>query len=102
MAVIWTRSAELALREVFDNYLELAGRRVAEKIRDGIVDRTEILHQFKQIGQEEEMLKMLNKGHRYLLENNHKIIYYNQGNNSYITDVFPVRMNPSKLPRRNT
>jgi len=101
LAVVWTDSAVLALKDVFDNYLELASRSVAEKIRDAIVYRTEMLQQFKQIGQKEEMLKTLNKGHRYLLEYDHKIIYYNKGNNSYITDVFPVRMNPSKLPKRN-
>ena len=101
MAVIWTETAEQALKDVFDNYLARASRLVAEKIRYAIVDRTEILQQFKELGQKEELLKTLNKGHRYLLEYDHKIIYYNQGNNSYITDVFPVRMNPSRLPKRN-
>lgn len=101
MAIIWTDSAELALKEIFDNYLERASRSVADKIIDAIIERTELLQQFKQIGQKEEILKTLNKGHRYLLEYDHKIIYYNKGDDSYITDVFPVRMDPFKLSTRN-
>lgn len=102
MAVAWTRSAYLALKDVYDNYWERAGESVAVKIVTAILEKSRILETYPEIGQQEDGLKVLGKEHRYLLEYGHKIIYYNHGADSYITDVFPTQMDPGKLPGRNS
>ena len=51
----------------------------------------------QQSGQEEETLKFLQEGHRYLLQGNYKIIYKLKNNTAHITDVFDSRQDPKKL-----
>lgn len=49
------------------------------------------------MGQEEERLKKLELGHRYLVEGNYKIIYYIKGKIVYITDIFDCRKDPNGI-----
>lgn len=59
----------------------------------------EILQTHADVGQEEETLKSLKEGHRYLIKGNYKIIYKLQGSTVYITDVFDSRQDPKKLKK---
>jgi hypothetical protein len=49
------------------------------------------------LGQEEELLKHLNQGHRYLISNHNKIIYKVENNIAYITHVFDTRQDPQEF-----
>jgi mRNA-degrading endonuclease RelE of RelBE toxin-antitoxin system len=49
------------------------------------------------IGQQEEYLAHLNKGHRRLIEGNYKIIYRVQDDVIYVTDIFDSRQDPAKM-----
>jgi hypothetical protein len=48
---------------------------------------------------EEENLKDLKQGHRYIIQGNYKIIYRIIGDEIFITDIFDWRQNPTKMKR---
>ena len=53
-------------------------------------------------GQEEEVLRPLQKNYRYLLaEQHYKIIYRTEKEMVIVTDVFDARQQPKKLIKRN-
>lgn len=62
---------------------------------------TSQLEKHSQIGQIEELLKELDGGHRYIVNDNYKIIYKIQIDKLYITDVFDTRQDPDKIKERN-
>ena len=49
------------------------------------------------IGQIEDALSHLGKGHRRVLQDYFKIIYYTEGDVLRITDIFDTRQNPKKM-----
>lgn len=67
------------------------------EIRDSILAKADKLLADPYIGQQEEYLEHLGKGHRRLIEGNYKIIYRVQGEDIYITDIFDSRQHPSKM-----
>lgn len=74
---------------------------MAQKIKNDILFCPEILKTHPKTGQEEETLKFLEEGHRYLLDGNYKIIYKLKGNIAHITDVFDSRQDPLKLKKNS-
>jgi plasmid stabilization system protein ParE len=73
-----------------------ANKKIADKISNGIVDKTLLLEQTPRIGQKEEMLLHLNKEIRYLIEGNYKIVYWIDQDVISIATVFDCRMDPKK------
>lgn len=101
IVVIWSDSAIEELRSVYDYLYYHAGKRVADKISNAIVDRTLLLEQTPRVGQKEEMLAHLNKEIRYLIEGNYKIVYWIDQDIISIATVFDCRQNPQKLKSKN-
>lgn len=99
MEIEITEFAESELIRIYDYYRSVASEPVARKIKDRILEKALTLTTFPLRGQEEENLKELNEGHRYLIEGNYKIIYKISGNTVFITDIFDTRQNPDKIKR---
>ena len=94
--VVWTDQAKKDLQAIFDHSLghskELALRTVMRIIR-----REDQLTSFPGTGPYEESLAYLNRGYRFLLEGNYKLIYSVREAKVYVHKVFYSRMNPDRL-----
>lgn len=67
-----------------------------------MISKSKSLSNNPYVGQEEELLKQLNQGHRYLLvENHYKIIYLVTEDSIMVTDVFDTRQQPDKMLKRH-
>jgi plasmid stabilization system protein ParE len=97
--VIWTNFAISELKKIFLYYRMVAGERTAVKIKKSIFAATKPLMKHPLIGSEEENLKDLHQGHRYIVHGNYKIIYRIIGSEIYITDIFDWRQDPTKMKR---
>ncbi|MBW8051805.1 MAG: type II toxin-antitoxin system RelE/ParE family toxin [Cytophagales bacterium] len=97
MKVIWTKSARGDLSSIYLYYKEKVNSKIARKIRSTIFRRTDVLKRHPFAGQQEEMLKVLQEGHRYLVKGNYKIIYKITEKKVFITQVFDARQDPQKL-----
>jgi len=91
-----TEPAKLRAKDIYDYYLENASKSIAQKIIKSLKDAPKALLKNPYIGQIEETLEPLNKGHRYLVEGNYKIIYRIEGEIIYITDFFHTKQHPDK------
>ena len=94
--IVWTAKAVQQLDDIFD-YISDESFTGAEKVRDEILDCVDQLKKFPYSGQEEELLKKLKQGHRYLVQGNYKIIYRATDSFIFINSVFDTRQNPDKL-----
>lgn len=54
---------------------------------------------FPEMGQEEEQLKKLGQGHRYLVQGNYKIIYRVEKHEINIVSIFDARRDPSSMEK---
>ncbi len=97
MKIIWTDFAATTLKEIFDYYKENASIAIARKVKANIFIATKSLSKNPKSGQIELNLEKLNEGHRYLVENNYKIVYKQVPEGILITDVFDCRQDPSKI-----
>lgn len=100
IVVVWTDSAIDELRDIYTYYLEKAGKRVAGKITNSIVDKTLLLEDFPRMGQKEELLVHLKNEIRYLIDGNYKIVYIVEEDIVSIATIFDCRQDPKKLKIR--
>lgn len=102
MKVIWSDFASDTLKDIYDYYKEVASESIARKIKENIFIATRQLINHPESGQIEETLSQLEEGHRYLVNNNYKIVYKKVKEGVLITDVFDTRQNPVKInnPKR--
>ncbi len=101
MIIIWTDFAVSTLTDIFIYYKEVAGEKVAKKIKSNIFKATKQLLKHPYSGQIEPILEVLKKEHRYLIISNFKIIYLLVDEGILITDVFDTRQEPSKINNPN-
>ena len=99
MTVFWTDTALENLEIIFDFYSLQANKIVAKKIIKQLVESTIHLKTNPKIGQKEELLKSRKIEYRYILQGNHKIIYWIDNKTVTIATVFDCRQNPTKLLR---
>jgi toxin ParE1/3/4 len=99
LKVFWTDSAIEQLDKIFDFYKNKSGILIANKIINGIVDKTILLENLPRIGQIEELLGNKKNEYRYLIEGNYKIIYWIEESLVKIATVFDCRQNPIKLKK---
>ena len=97
MVIIWSDFAASKLSEILDYYKELAGEKIAKKIKTNIFKTTRQLLEHPFSGQIEPTLQVLNEEHRYLINANFKIIYKLVKVGILITDVFDTRQEPVKM-----
>ena len=98
MKVKITGPAIVQLNKIDNYYSEADYPRYGKRLRHEIVKASKILSSHPQIGQQEEYLKHLDQGHRYIVVNSsYKLIYLIQKDVIYIVDVFDTRQDPSKM-----
>ena len=100
--IYWTPFALNCVDEIFE-YINSQAKSVipAQKFVQSIFEKTDQLKQHPYSGQIEPLLiKTLQKS-RYLLIGEYKIIYQVKEKSVFITDVFHVKQNPSKIKKRN-
>jgi plasmid stabilization system protein ParE len=103
MKVFITVPAKTALKEIFEYYKSEGLEAYARQLTQDIINKAKSLSSHYRRGQEEEILKPLHKGHRYLLANQHyKIIYRQEGRTVIVTDVFDTRQKPERLIKRSS
>lgn len=99
MKVVFTEQSLISLQEAFDFLLEqrhLSSEK-AHQFIDHILDRTNELEQYPELGQIEDFLSHLKMGHRRIIEGHIKIIYRIEKETIYITDFFDSRQDPNKM-----
>lgn len=102
MTVFITRPAKESLRAIFDYYKSKGYETYASRLRASVITKAKTLSKQHQRGQQEEFLKPLGQGHRYLIvEKHYKIIYLVEEKRVLVTDVFDTRQKPQKLLRRH-
>ena len=100
--VLWSDLAKLMLREIHDYYKDVAGKKVAQRMLQGILEATGQISSHADSGPHEPFLRHLNLGHRYVVRGNYKVIYRKVNQGVLITDVFDTRQHPDKMndPKR--
>ena len=96
MIINWANTAEKDLLKIYKFYKKNVSEKIAQQIVNEILQTTDRLKLGLFLGQEEELLKQFNQGHRYLLNNHNKIIYLPFDNYVIITHVFDTRK-PKKI-----
>ncbi len=97
MNIQWTLEAKKDLKKIYKFYVKYFSKELALKTINQTFNKVKTLELGTELGQEEELLKHLNQGHRYLISNHNKIIYKVEDDIIYITHVFDTRQNPEKL-----
>ncbi|WP_194851803.1 type II toxin-antitoxin system RelE/ParE family toxin [Nonlabens antarcticus] len=99
LKVFWLQLAEDKLNDIYIYYRFKAGKRVAKRIVNGIVDKTIGLGMQSEIGQVEISLFHRDMEYRYLVYDNYKIVYWVNriANRIEIANVFDSRQNPTKI-----
>lgn len=104
MKIIWSDFASETLKDIFQYHKKVAGKNIAQKLRDKIFNSTKQLIKHPNSGRIEESLEKLTEGHRYLVCVNYKVVYKKIKEGILITDIFDTRQNPVKRndPKRNS
>jgi plasmid stabilization system protein ParE len=97
MKIIWTNLAIEALQEIYLYHKLVAGHRIAHNIKSRIFSATKKLAEQPKLGPIETSLEKLNDGHRYLVNENYKIIYKVVKEGILVTDLFDTRQDPNKI-----
>jgi plasmid stabilization system protein ParE len=101
LKIYWTEFAEKELERIFEYHREKANYGIAQKLVNGIYNKTLGLKEQPEIGKIEELLKERKQQFRFLVYKNYKIIYWlnPEQNRVEITDVFDTRQSPIKISR---
>jgi plasmid stabilization system protein ParE len=97
--VYWLEFATDKLDDIYNYYREKAGKRIAQKLINSIIDTTVNLGKQPKTGQIELSLSAREQYFRYLIFKNYKIVYWI--NHAFerieIVHVFDTRQNPEKI-----
>ncbi len=97
MTLLYTETALASLEDALEILRPNVSFEKLIEIRDNILNRADQLVENPLLGQKEEYLAHLNKGHRRLIEGNYKIIYRLEGEQVVITDIFDCRQDTAKM-----
>lgn len=99
MRIIWTDLAKANVKEIYTYYKEKVSIKVAKSVKNKIINKTRLLTKNPEMGQVEENPMVVNRGFRYLVEGNFKIVYkvFKTDKAILISTVFDTRQNPTKL-----
>jgi len=99
MTIVYTEQSLNSLQDLIYFLIEEQGipLETTIKLRGELFDKTEKLINQPYLGQIEEYLEHLDKGHRRLIHEHIKIIYRVEKNIIYITDFFDSRQDPLKM-----
>jgi len=99
LKIEWSESSAKQLQNIYNYYLSEAGKRVADRIIDKIIERVDILYQNPFAGAKEEFLTEYPEEFRYLVAGNYKVIYWIGKNIITIASVFDCRQDPVKMKK---
>ncbi len=97
MKLIITDPAKQRLKDISDFYREMGYAKKGRAIEVSILKAAKLIPSHPRIGRIEEHLKVLNEGHRSLIQGNYKIIYKIYDETIMITDIFDCRQDPRKM-----
>jgi plasmid stabilization system protein ParE len=98
MVIDWTDKAKRHLKNIFDFYVETAGRKIAIEFVTDIKAATKPLARFPQMAAVEPLLSDLPETLRSLVVRKHyKVIYYVDNEAVRILAVWDCRRNPDNL-----
>ncbi len=98
MKLRFTTNALRRLTQIRDYHNDSGNPKKGRRITRQILDRTEELEDYPELGPEEENLRKLGRGHRSLLVGTlYKIIYLIAKPFIIITDIFDTRQDKDKM-----
>ena len=99
MRIIYTDQSFESLEESIQFLLKVQKVSLEKvlEIRNQLLEKAASLTTDPHVGQYEEYLEHLEKGHRRLIDGNFKIIYRIEEDCIYITDFFDTRQDPEKM-----
>lgn len=99
LEIYWLQLAEDKLDNIYSYYKVKAGKRLAQKLINGIVDTTIDLEKQPEIGQVELSLSNRKQKFRYLVFKIYKIVYWinSDFNRIEIANVFDCRQDPDNI-----
>lgn len=98
MKVKITDPAKEELKRIYSYHRRRGYGKKGRKIRKEVMKKAMGLRKYPYMGQKEEYLAHLGKGHRYILvEKRYKVIYRIEGQIIYVTDVFDTQQDESKM-----
>ena len=97
MKVEFTDPAEERLKKIYCRYPEDVANRIVEKI----LQKANCLSNLSNRGRIVEELRSLHQGHRFILEGNYKIIYFQESEMVFVTDVFDMSQNLHSIRERH-
>jgi addiction module RelE/StbE family toxin len=93
--IIWSATALNQLDEIYE-YISQDSEKAAWNVITRIFNSTKRLTIFPS-GSEEETLKELNRGYRFVVSGNYKVVYRLEGKAVIIAAVFDTRQDPERL-----
>lgn len=99
--IVWSQFSQDQLDDIFEYYLEIAGKSIALNLISSLISHTEYLSGNPEAGQSEVLLKDRATKYRYIVYRKYKIIYSVDFEHFLIkiADVFDTRQNPIKIKR---
>ena len=102
LIIHWTDFAKTELKNIFDYHNTKVNVNIARQIVKKIVESTNELSKFPEIGALENLLVDRPQNFRFIVSTNYKIIYWvnPEKNRIEVVDVFDTRQNPEKIIRK--
>lgn len=99
LEVYWLELAESKLEDIYSYYSIKASKKIAQKLVNGIIDRTIGIEKQPKKGAVETSLKHREQEFRYLVFKNYKIVYWinYEFGRIEIANVFDTRQDPKKI-----
>lgn len=95
--VVWTKSALDQFERIVKYISEDRGKSYAKTVGTRIIERTEQLKNFPELGPREPLLQQKKSEYRYLVAWSYKIIYRLSKDRITISRIFHTAQNPDKL-----
>jgi len=95
--VVWTKTALDQLERIIKYISEERGNSYAKTVGTRIIERTEKLKNFPELGPKEPLLQHKKLEYRYLAAWSYKIIYRLSKDRVTISRIFHTSQNPEKL-----
>lgn len=100
MEIVFTDTAKKQLKSIYQYYKKEASLKVAESIKDRILEDIEKLKKGPHIGSEEAYLIPLKKDYKKLVTGNYKAIYRIIDTTIVIDTIFDTRREPKELLKK--
>ena len=95
--VVWTKTALDQFERIIKYISEERGNSYAKTVGTRIIERTEQLENFPELGPKEPLLQHKKSEYRYLVAWSYKIIYRLSKDGITISRIFHTAQNPEKL-----